>query len=81
MLISIETHITCDFPGGGGPDPLSPSGSVRSLVWAFVVRKKKEIRFSGDETHILFRIWSGVCFAEMQDALFDIFLQVFVANV
>ena len=26
MLISIETHITCDFPGGGGggPGPLSP---------------------------------------------------------
>ena len=25
MLISIETYITCDFPGGGGgPDPLSP---------------------------------------------------------
>ena len=25
MLISIETHITCAFPGGGGgPDPLSP---------------------------------------------------------
>ena len=23
MLISIEPHITCDFPGGG-PDPLSP---------------------------------------------------------
>ena len=24
VLISIETHITCDFPGGGGgPDPLS----------------------------------------------------------
>ena len=23
MLIFIETHITCDFPGGGGPDPLS----------------------------------------------------------
>ena len=20
----IETHITCDFPGGGGPDPLDP---------------------------------------------------------
>ena len=29
MLISIETHIrTCYFPGGGGPDPLSPSGSA-----------------------------------------------------
>ena len=24
MLISIETHITCDFPGKGGPEPLSP---------------------------------------------------------
>ena len=24
VLISIETHITCDFWGGGGPDPLSP---------------------------------------------------------
>ena len=22
-LFLIETHITCDFPGGGGPDPLS----------------------------------------------------------
>ena len=28
MLISIETHLTCDFPGGGS-DPLSPpSGSA-----------------------------------------------------
>ena len=27
MLISIETHRTYAFPGGGGPDPLSPSGS------------------------------------------------------
>ena len=23
-LFPIETHITCDFPGGGGPGPLSP---------------------------------------------------------
>ena len=23
-LFPIETHITCDFPGGGGPDPLFP---------------------------------------------------------
>ena len=28
MLISIETHITCDFPGGGGSEQLSPSGSA-----------------------------------------------------
>ena len=24
LLISIETDITCEFPRGGGPDPLSP---------------------------------------------------------
>ena len=24
--VSKETHITCDFPGGGGPDPLTPLG-------------------------------------------------------
>ena len=29
ILISLETHVrTCYFPGGGGPDPLSPSGSA-----------------------------------------------------
>ena len=28
-LFPIETHITCDFPGGGGgPDPCPPSGST-----------------------------------------------------
>ena len=26
----IETHITCDFPGGGGPDPLSPPLWIRT---------------------------------------------------
>ena len=33
-LFPIETHITCDFPGGGGPDPLSPSRSSLVLVQA-----------------------------------------------
>ena len=29
MRISLETHVrTCYFAGGGGPDPLSPSGSA-----------------------------------------------------
>ena len=28
MLICIETHRTCDFPGGGGSDPYPPSGSA-----------------------------------------------------
>ena len=33
MQISIETHITCDFPvgGGGGRAPYSPSGSARDI--------------------------------------------------
>ena len=31
MLISIETHITCDFPGGGRTTPLDPHiGSTSS---------------------------------------------------
>ena len=29
MLISIETHITCDF-SGGGPNPLPPSESAHT---------------------------------------------------
>ena len=29
-IISIETHITCDFPGGGGT-PYSPSGSAHAI--------------------------------------------------
>ena len=29
LLIKIETHITCDFPGGGGPDPLFPPRDPR----------------------------------------------------
>ena len=33
MLISIETHITCDFPGGG-PDSLSPLW-IRTWVFLF----------------------------------------------
>ena len=30
LLISIETHITCDFQGG--PDPLSPSRSAHVMI-------------------------------------------------
>ena len=34
MLISIETHITCDFPGGGGgPDPLSPTLDLQLYIF------------------------------------------------
>ena len=30
MLFSIVTHLTLDFPGGGGPDPISPSRSAHA---------------------------------------------------
>ena len=31
--VSKETHISFDFPGGGGgPDPLTPSGSARGVA-------------------------------------------------
>ena len=31
-LSPIETNITCDFPGGGGSGPLSPSGSAHGKI-------------------------------------------------
>ena len=31
-LFPIETHITCDFPGGSGP-PVPPSGSALGRTW------------------------------------------------
>ena len=39
MLISIETHILCDFPGGGGGcrhPPLDPHTSLRISGGTFV---------------------------------------------
>ena len=33
VLISIETHITCDYPGGGGSGPpVTPCGSAHGLI-------------------------------------------------
>ena len=36
-VISIETHITCDFPGGGGPHipPLDPHMRFHKLFFLF----------------------------------------------
>ena len=31
-LFRIETHITCDFPGGGSGPPVPPSGSALDPV-------------------------------------------------
>ena len=39
MLISIETHITCDFPGGGGSGspipPLDPHMRFHNILFLF----------------------------------------------
>ena len=35
MLISIETHITCDFPGGGGGGPPIPNPDPHSILGLF----------------------------------------------
>ena len=32
VLISIETHIPCDFPEGGSAPPITPSGSAHDLI-------------------------------------------------
>ena len=41
MLISIETHITCDFPGGGGGrTPYPPSGSAHAKHMLNLIGKK-----------------------------------------
>ena len=39
MLISIETHITCEFPGGGSgpPIPPSPFGSANAISWLWLL--------------------------------------------
>ena len=41
MLIIIETYTTCDFPGGEGPEPLSPlcvrTWDVRLLAIAILL--------------------------------------------
>ena len=47
MLISIETHITCDFQGGGGGGgggggsgpPFPTSGSAHGIKIMFVIAK------------------------------------------
>ena len=41
-VISIETHITCDFPGGGTPYP--PSGSALAISHFIFLISKGNIR-------------------------------------
>ena len=41
MLISIETHITCNFPGGGSgrPPPLDPNMPALLVYVQYKIRK------------------------------------------
>ena len=51
MLISIETHITCDFPGGSGPliPPLDPHMRFHNLFFLF---QKKTLAVASRKTHL-----------------------------
>ena len=57
MLISIETHIACDFFfGGGGPDPISPLW-IRTCtylinIWAQTVRGLLDFQFLAQDFQI-----------------------------
>ena len=48
-LFPIETHITCDFPGGGGPDPLSPPPPLDPHLTCVYVEEGSEDRVSWGE--------------------------------
>ena len=50
MLTSIETHTTCDFPGGGGgPGPYpTPSGSAHGLIYCQTRRVRNEMYITFD---------------------------------
>ena len=56
MLISIETHITYDFPGGGGSGPISPLW-IRTCkyfinIWAQTVRRLLDFPFLAQDFQI-----------------------------
>ena len=56
MLISIETHITCDFPGGGVRTPYPPSGSahihISLIFWVQTVRGLLDFQFLAQDLQI-----------------------------
>ena len=52
MLIYIETHRTCDFPGGGGgSDPLYPSRSAHGWEVLYLSSKVCEKLFRAYVPH------------------------------
>ena len=46
LLFPIETHITCDFPGGSGP-PVPPSGSALAGLNANSKHSKEDFVIQG----------------------------------
>ena len=45
-LFPIETHITCDFPGGGVWIPCPPSGSALELCPEAILHRSKALAFT-----------------------------------
>ena len=62
-LFPIETHITCDFPGGGGGSgpPVPPSGSalVRNAArgWGSFESFKLFLSFTKRNWHLIFNLF------------------------
>ena len=62
MLISIEAHITCDFPAGGGVrTPYPPSGSAHgiplSLLSLFYKKENKQGRI---QEFVGIKVWGSL---------------------
>ena len=50
MLISTETHITCDFPGGvQTPSPPSGIAHVKSFFFPNILNQDQVLRFFGPD--------------------------------
>ena len=59
MLISIETHITCDFPGGGGGE------GVRTSVSAHVEEEKNKLTVTQLQENIYSKATNSLFISEM----------------
>ena len=61
LLISMETYITCDFQGDGGPDPLPSFGSANaSFTYLRIFHSVLSyIKFARDQSHDILRLELG----------------------
>ena len=70
-LFPIETHITCDFPGGGSGPPVPPSGSALGHVAFNLKGMKRHASKYFALTHSLDPRW-GLTFFSSKVVMFHI---------